>query len=121
MKKILLVEDDVFLVKVYKLKLEGQGFEVTYLQDGAKVTEEVLNFKPDLILLDIVIPKKDGFQVLTELKSNPETASIPILILSALQMPTDIEKGKSLGADEYLPKSNVTFSQVIETIKKLTV
>lgn len=120
MTKILLVEDDIFLVKVYKLKLEKQGYEVLYLQDGLAVTENAITFKPDLILLDIVMPIKDGFQVLTELKSNPATANIPILILSALQMDRDIAKGKELGADEYLPKTNVTFDQVIETIHKLT-
>jgi DNA-binding response OmpR family regulator len=120
MTKILLVEDDIFLVKVYKLKLEKQGYEVMYLQDGSQVAEHVASFKPDLILLDIVMPIKDGFQVLTELKSNPKTANIPILILSALQMEKDVARGKELGADEYLPKTNVTFDQVIESIQKLT-
>ena len=120
MTKLLLVEDDPFLVKIYKLKLEREGYNIVYLEDGTKVVAKAVEYRPDLILLDIVIPKKDGFQVLSELKINSKTAKIPVLILSALQMPADIAKGKALGADDYLLKTNVSFAQVISTIRKLT-
>lgn len=120
MTKILIVEDDLFLVKVYKLKLEKEGFEILYLEDGSQVVTEAIKYGPDLILLDILLPKKDGFEVLADLKAETKTKDIPVLILSALQMDKDIEKGKRLGADEYLPKTNVSFGQVIATIKALT-
>ena len=119
MTKILLVEDDVFLVKVYKLKLEKAGYDVTILEDGSQVVEVATDIHPDLVVLDILLPIKDGFEVLGELKKNPKTVSIPVLVLSALQMDKDIEKGKALGASEYLAKTNVTFEEVMATIKDL--
>lgn len=120
MTKILIVEDDVFLVKVYKLKLEQAGFKVHYLQDGSNIPNEAIEFDPDLIILDILVPIKDGYEILAELKSNPVTAKIPVLILSALQMDNEIEKGKKLGATQYLPKTSVTFDQVLSAVHQLT-
>ncbi len=120
MIKILVAEDDIFVSKVYKLKLEKKGFEVLLLPNGTEVLAKALEFKPNLILLDILMPEKDGFEVLKELKSNPATASIPVLILSALQMDKDIQKGKELGASDYLTKTNVTMDQVINAINSLT-
>ena len=120
MTKLLLIEDDIFLVKVYKLKLEKIGYEVKYLESGEGALELAIDYQPDLILLDIIMPIKDGFQVLTELKLNPATTGIPVLILSSLQMDKDIAHGKSLGAKEYLAKAHHTFDQVMETVKNLT-
>ena len=120
MIKILLVEDDAFLVQVYKLKLEKAGFDVTYLENGEQVLSQAEKLKPDLILLDIILPVKDGFAVLEELKHHPATQKIPVLVLSALQMDEDIARGQALGAAEYLAKTNVSMDQVIERIHALT-
>jgi CheY-like chemotaxis protein len=120
MTKILVSEDDIFGSKVYKLKLEKQGFEVIILANGLEVVAKAIELKPDIIVLDILMPLKDGFEALKELKLNAQTKDIPVLILSALQMDKDIQKGKELGASDYLPKTNVTMEQVIAKIVQLT-
>ena len=120
MTKILVCEDDLFGSKVYKLKLEKQGFEVIILPNGLEVLAKAIEIKPDIIVLDILMPQKDGFEALKELKENAHTKDIPVLILSALQMDKDIQKGKELGASDYLPKTNVTMEQVIAKIVQFT-
>lgn len=120
MIKILISEDDIFGSKVYKLKLEKQGFEVIILPNGLEVVAKAIELKPNIIVLDILTPQKDGFEVIKELKLNAQTKDIPVLILSALQMDKDIQKGKELGASDYLPKTNVTMEQVIAKIVQLT-
>ena len=120
MTKILVCEDDLFGSKVYKLKLEKQGFEVIILPNGLEVLAKAIEIKPDIIVLDILMPQKDGFEALKELKENAQTKDIPVLILSALQMDKDIQKGKELGASDYLPKTNVTMEQVIAKIVQFT-
>ena len=120
MTKILVSEDDIFGSKVYKLKLEKQGFDVIILPDGSEVLAKAIELKPDIIVLDVLTPNKDGFEALKELKENAQTKDIPVLILSALQMDKDIQKGKDLGATDYLPKTNVTMEQVIAKIVQFT-
>ena len=119
MKKILLVEDDQFLVRVYKLKLEKQGYEVIYLEDGREVLQTVRVEKPDLVVLDLILPKKDGVEVLKELKGNTETKDVPVLVLSQLGMPEDIEKSKEAGAIDHLVKSQNSFAEVVTEVKRI--
>lgn len=120
MTKVLIAEDDPFLVKVYQLKLEKIGYDVKILTDGTLVKETAISFQPNVIVLDILMPLKDGYSALTDLKSDPITSSIPVIILSALQMDQDIKKGLGLGANIYHPKTNVSFDEVVNTITKLT-
>lgn len=118
MKKILVAEDDVFLSKVYKSKLSKIGYEVVPFVNGYGVSKVAKEKKPDLIVLDLVMPEKDGFEVLTELQEEGIT-DIPILVLSNLGQKTDIEKATELGADYYMIKSNFSFKQISEKINEI--
>ena len=116
-KKILLVEDDAALSGVYKSRLEMEGFEVHEVNNGEKALSVALEFKPDLILLDAMMPKISGFDVLDILRNTPETANIRVIMLTALSQPKDKERAESLGADDYLVKSQVVIGDVVERVK----
>lgn len=116
-KKILLVEDDEALASVYRSRLELEGFETLEVNNGEKALSAAVNFKPDLILLDVMMPKISGFDVLDILRNTPETANIRVIMLTALSQPKDKEKAESLGVDDYLVKSQVVIGDVVERIK----
>jgi len=116
-KKILLVEDDVALSGVYKSRLTMEGFEVFEVNNGEKALSSTLDFKPDLILLDAMMPKISGFDVLDILRNTPETANIRIIMLTALNQPKDKERAESLGVNDYLVKSQVVIGDVVERVK----
>ena len=116
-KKILLVEDDDALSGVYKTRLEMEGFEVLEVNNGEKAIASVTGFKPDMILLDAMMPKVSGFDVLDVLRKNVETANVRIIMLTALSQPKDKERAEALGVDDYLVKSQVVISDVIERVK----
>lgn len=117
--KILLVEDEKSIADMYKMKFEREGWEVVYIDNGDGVLKTVVEKKPDIVLLDIILPKADGFSVLKELKENSQTKKVPIVMLTNLGQEEDIKKGKDLGADGYLVKANLTPAQVVEEIKKI--
>lgn len=116
--KIMMVEDDIFLVKLYRRKLTRLGFEFIASSSGIEGVRRIIKEKPDLILLDLVLPGKSGFEVLEEIKKNPVTADIPVIILSNLEQEADIKEGLALGAEGYLVKSDLFLSEVIDKIKK---
>ena len=116
---ILIVEDDVFLADLYKTKFILEGFKVTVAYDGEKGWELALKTLPDIILLDLVLPKLSGFEILKELKRNNKTRDIPVILLTNLSQKADVEKGLKLGADDYLIKAHFMPSEVVEKIKKL--
>lgn len=116
-KKILLVEDDTALASVYHARLELEGFEVQDVTNGENALASALEFKPDLILLDVMMPKINGFDVLDILRNTPETANIRIIMLTALSQPKERERAEQLGVDEYLVKSQVVISDVVERIR----
>ncbi|HEX6258396.1 MAG TPA: response regulator [Candidatus Saccharimonadales bacterium] len=116
-KKILLVEDDTALASVYKSRLELEGFEVNTVHNGEDALSAAVAFRPDLIVLDAMVPKIGGFDVLDILRNTPETANIKIIMLTALSQPKDKERAESLGVDEYLVKSQVVIGDVVERIK----
>ena len=116
-KKILLVEDDPLLIDIYTTKLKDAGFVVSVATDGRMALELFEKDKPDLILLDIVLPNTNGWEVLKQIKKDNNTTKV--VILSNLGQKEEIEKGIMLGADKYLIKANYTPSEVIEEIKKL--
>jgi len=117
-KKILLIEDDQFLIDIYKEKLEKEGFEVFVLCDGTKVLKKTKELKPDLILLDIVLPNQNGWEILKALKEDVEVKDIPVIILSNLAQEEEIQKGLALGAVKYLVKSQYVPSEIVEEIKR---
>lgn len=116
-KKILLVEDDTALASVYKSRLELEGFEVSHVGNGELALSSAIEFKPDLIVLDAMMPKINGFDVLDILRNTPETTNVRVIMLTALSQPTDKERAKELGADDYLVKSQVVISDVVERIR----
>ena len=116
-KKILLVEDDVALAAVYKSRLELEGFDIREVNNGEEALSAALDYKPDLILLDAMMPKISGFDVLDILRNTPETAHIRIIMLTALSQPKDKERAEALGVDDYLVKSQVVIGDVVERVK----
>ena len=116
-KKILLVEDDESLASVYIERLEAEGFDVQHVANGELALSKAIEYKPDLILLDAMMPKISGFDVLDILRNTPETANMRIIMLTALSQEKDRERAKSLGVDDYLVKSQVVIADVVERIR----
>lgn len=117
-KKILLIEDDNDLSEMYKMRFLANNFEVRTAPDGQKGLEELKKFIPDLALLDIVMPKKDGFDLLEEVQNgdNEELKKVPIIILSNLASPIDVMEGKRLGARDWWIKSFNTPTQITQKV-----
>jgi DNA-binding response OmpR family regulator len=116
-KKILLVEDDVALAAVYRSRLELEGFEIREVNNGEEALSVTLDYRPDLILLDAMMPKISGFDVLDILRNTPETGDVKIIMLTALSQPKDKERAEGLGVDDYLVKSQVVIGDVVERVK----
>lgn len=119
MKKLLIGEDDQFLSAAYKAKFAKAGFEVLILSDGEEVMAKIDEYKPDLLILDIMMPKKDGFSVLEELRTSEKWKALPILVASNLGQKEDIDKAIRLGANGYIVKSDLRLEEIIEKIKSL--
>ncbi len=117
--KILIIEDEEMLVNMYESKFLTEGFQVLKALNGEDGLALALKEKPDLILLDIILPKMDGFLVLKSLKEEASTKNIPIILLTNLGQDEDINKGKAMGADDYLVKANLTPSEVVEKVKEI--
>ena len=116
-KKILLVEDDTALAAVYRARLDLEGFDIQEANDGEKALSAALDYKPDLILLDVMMPKISGFDVLDILRNTPETSNIRVIMLTALSQDKNKQRAEELGVDEYLVKSQVVISDVVERVK----
>ena len=119
---VLLIEDDPFLSSVLRLKLEKESFKVVRASDG----DEALNFlteqgvKPDLILLDLILPKKNGFEVLETIRQDPLLEKLPVMIISNLGQPSDIERGKALGIIDYFVKARLSIEELVNKVKQET-
>lgn len=116
-KRILLVEDDEALAKVYIARLQIENFDVKHVPNGEDALSAAIGFKPDLIVLDAMMPKISGFDVLDILRNTPETANVHIIMLTALSQAKDKEMAERLGADDYLVKSQVVIGDVVDRIK----
>lgn len=116
-KRILLVEDDDALASVYRARLEAEGFDVTRVANGEDALAAAVKFRPDLVLLDVMMPKISGFDVLDILRNTPETANLRVIMLTALSQDSDKERARQLGVDDYLVKSQVVIGDVISRIK----
>jgi len=117
-QKILMVEDDRFLRKIYRDKLTRAGFEFIEATNGIEGTNKVISEKPDLVLLDLILPRKNGFDVLIDMKRNKNTKDIPVIILSNLGQESDVKRGLALGAQDYLVKTEVSLSEVVDKVKE---
>ena len=115
-KRILLVEDDKFISMAYKDSLTRAGFEIITAADGNEALKKIEEGKFDLILLDVIMPGKNGFEVLIEIKKNETLKNIPVIITSNLGQETDIKRGKDLGATDYLIKANLSVKEVVNKI-----
>ena len=116
-KKILIVEDDKFLRDLISQKLLKEGYDIAEAVDGEKGIEGVKKEKPDLVLLDLILPGVDGFEVLSQIKADPILAQIPVIILSNLGQKEDVERGLKLGAVDYLIKAHFTPEEIIQKVK----
>lgn len=119
MAKILIVEDDTFLSSIIKMRMEKNGFEVEQAFNGEEAIAHLKDGKPDLIVLDMIMPKMSGFEVLQIISTDPEFASIPVLVASNLGQDTDIEKAKSLGATDYFVKVRTPIDELDAMIKNI--
>ena len=116
-KRILLVEDDDALANVYITRLQNEGFDVRRVANGEEALATALNYHPHLVLLDVMMPKVSGFDVLDILRNTPETANLKIIMLTALSQQSDKDRAQALGVDDYLVKSQVVIADVIERIR----
>jgi len=116
---ILLVEDDTFLANIYKTKFEMEGFKVSVAEDGEAGFAAAGKINPDIILLDILLPKMDGFAVLKKLKETDAVKDIPVILLTNLGQKDDVEKGLESGAVDYLIKAHFKPSETVDKVKKV--
>jgi len=116
--KILIVEDEDSLLNLYEVKLIKEGFEVITCTNGEDGIAQAIEHKPDLILLDILMPKVDGYGMLKEIKNLPDTKKIPVIIFSNLSQKEEIEKGFKLGAEDYIVKTSVTPEELASKVKE---
>jgi len=120
-KKIIVIEDDPLLLKALNIELLSNNFEVLSAKDGEAGLQLIRKEKPDLVLLDLLLPKMHGFEVLKSLKSDENTKEIPVMILSNLGQDSDVKKGLDLGANDYYVKASTDLSELSEKINKLFV
>ena len=116
---VLIVEDDTFLSNIYKTKFDMEGFGVITADDGEAGLAMAKSKKPDIILLDILLPKMDGFTVLKELKADKETQNIPVILLTNLGQKDDVIKGLEMGAADYLIKAHFKPSETVAKVRKI--
>ncbi len=117
-KKILIIEDDVFLVKAYQVKFKKEGIEADVASDGKEALAYLEQDPPAAVLLDLMLPGISGFTVLEEIRKNERWKKVPVIILSNLGQPQDIERGKELGVLDYIVKANVKINEIVEKVRK---
>lgn len=116
---VMLVEDDVFLANIYKTKFDMEGFKISHADNGEKGLDDIKKKKPDVILLDILLPKMDGFAILEALKKDESVKNIPVILLTNLGQKDDVEKGLDMGAVDYLIKAHFKPSEVVQKVREV--
>lgn len=116
-KKIVVVEDDAFLLKVYKSKFKASDYEVTFANDGEEGLAMVKQVKPDLVLLDLIMPRMDGFEVLQGIREDASIKDTKVIVLTNLSQAEDKKKCEELGALEYIVKSDIPIGEVIKKVE----
>jgi DNA-binding response OmpR family regulator len=119
MAKILVVDDSPALLELYDFTLSSEGHEVEIAKDGVEGLKKVAEFKPDLVLLDILMPNKDGFETLKEMRADESSKEIPVLLLTNVDEQSKVEEGLKLGATDYIVKFQQTPNQVVEEIRQV--
>src|SRR3989338_11008797 len=114
--RILIIEDDTFFQNFYQTKLEEKGFQIDIASNGNEGLNKIYSLKPDLIILDLIMPEKDGFEVLQILSQNTDLKKIPVLVFSTLGQESDVQKAKQLGASDYVNKSFLDLDKLISKI-----
>jgi len=114
---VALIEDDPLIAEMYTTKFTKEGYDIKHAADGAAGLELVKKEKPDIILLDIIMPKMDGFQVLTELRKEATFKDTPVIMLTNLGQEEDVQKGRALGATDYFIKTNFTPAAIVDKVK----
>lgn len=115
--RILLVEDDDSLANVYTIRLQAEGFEIRRVSNGEDALAAAINYQPHLVLLDVMMPKVSGFDVLDIIRNTPETAKLKVIMLTALSQESDKQRAEQLGVNDYLVKSQVVIADVVDRIK----
>ncbi len=116
-KRILLVEDEPLLGNLLKQRLEKEGFEIVLARDGEEALAKLRESKPDLILLDIILPKISGFELLETLQADPQFERAPVIVISNLGQESDVARGQALGAIQYFVKAKVSIEELVEHVK----
>lgn len=116
--KVLIIDDDKFIRAAYKQFLEKNQLEVEVAENGEEGVKKAKDISPDIILLDMLMPGMNGFEVLENLSNDPKTKGIPIFVFSALSQDADIEKAKKMGAKKYLPKGEISLEEITAEIKR---
>lgn len=116
---ILLVEDDPMIAQMYQTKFSMEGYDLLVTVDGQAGLDKAKEMKPEVVLLDIILPKLDGFAVLKALKEDPTTKKIPVVLLTNLGQDEDVKKGKELGAEDYFVKSNHTPAEIVQKVHSM--
>lgn len=117
-RRILIIEDDEFISDVYQKKLALEGYSVDLARDGEEALRKIREQKPDLVLLDIMIPLKDGFQVLSDMRNDSSLSDIRVMVMSNLSQGKDIARAKELGAVDYIVKSNVGLPEIVARVRR---
>jgi DNA-binding response OmpR family regulator len=117
-KTVLIVEDDMFLSGLLRAKLEKENFAIIQAQDGIGALDMLKTTRPDLILLDLILPRKNGFEVLQEIHQDPQLQKLPVVIISNLGQETDIVRGKELGAKAYYVKARLSIDELVLKVKE---
>jgi DNA-binding response OmpR family regulator len=117
--KVLVVEDETFLVKIYSVKLKKEGYDVQIATDGEEAVRLAASMLPDIILLDLILPKMNGFEALEKMRQNPDNKKTPVIVLSNLGQEEDIKRASALGANDYLVKANFSIQDVIGKIRSV--
>ena len=117
-KKILIVEDDTVLANALNLSLKDKGYDISMATDGREAEEMIAKERPDLILLDLLLPIKNGFEVLRQMRADEATKNIPVVILTNFEQETSIEEGMKLGAKDYIVKANIDIKDVPGVVAK---
>jgi two-component system response regulator VicR len=116
--KVMIVEDDTVLANALTLALQNEGYEISLATDGEEAGRMIQEEKPDLILLDLLLPIKNGFEVLRFMRQNPSTKDISVVILTNFEQETSVAEGKKLGVKDYIVKANVDIQDIPKIVRK---
>ncbi len=116
--RILVVEDDQFMLKAHEIKFTHEGFDIWFAKDGDEALAFLARERPDVVLLDLMLPHTSGFDVLAAIRKHPVWKNVPVIVMTNLGQPQDVERAKLLGANDYLIKANTKISDVVKKVRE---